>query len=310
MTTERSIADEITYARGCEDDARRWPEERATALFEAAAAWRRAGDDARAEERLRELLAEGGEDGRLRQVRAAELAEDRGDLAGAQALLDDLRAQRPLWSMACHMAAEQLEHRGRMQESLHWFNLAVSRCDPDEIDRALAGEHGRASALVILWGRRRVRQALGYPADALDTGTPEPPGRRFPSSADVLDSDGVVPGQNARTLFWQRGEVEAAHDRWPDLVETADGYYRDLEERFAEYAARGVRLTLVPATADGMAAYADDVGRPLEDETTRHDYMLARAEEGVAVAWPPPRNGPCWCGSGRKYKKCCGARTG
>ncbi|WP_408997352.1 SEC-C metal-binding domain-containing protein [Streptomyces acidiscabies] len=23
--------------------------------------------------------------------------------------------------------------------------------------------------------------------------------------------------------------------------------------------------------------------------------------------WPPPRNGPCWCDSGRKYKKCCGA---
>ncbi|MEV6140612.1 SEC-C metal-binding domain-containing protein [Nocardia sp. NPDC051990] len=22
--------------------------------------------------------------------------------------------------------------------------------------------------------------------------------------------------------------------------------------------------------------------------------------------WPPPRNAPCWCGSGRKYKKCCG----
>ncbi|MEU3308968.1 SEC-C metal-binding domain-containing protein, partial [Nocardiopsis sp. NPDC006832] len=24
-------------------------------------------------------------------------------------------------------------------------------------------------------------------------------------------------------------------------------------------------------------------------------------------AWPPERNRPCWCGSGRKYKKCCGS---
>jgi uncharacterized protein YchJ len=24
------------------------------------------------------------------------------------------------------------------------------------------------------------------------------------------------------------------------------------------------------------------------------------------VAWPPERNTPCWCGSGTKYKKCCG----
>jgi tetratricopeptide (TPR) repeat protein len=27
----------------------------------------------------------------------------------------------------------------------------------------------------------------------------------------------------------------------------------------------------------------------------------------VGVAWPPGRNQPCWCGSGRKYKKCCAA---
>ena len=26
---------------------------------------------------------------------------------------------------------------------------------------------------------------------------------------------------------------------------------------------------------------------------------------GEAIAWPPGRNEPCWCGSGRKYKKCC-----
>jgi hypothetical protein len=24
------------------------------------------------------------------------------------------------------------------------------------------------------------------------------------------------------------------------------------------------------------------------------------------TTWPPGRNEPCWCGSGRKYKKCCG----
>jgi uncharacterized protein YchJ len=29
-------------------------------------------------------------------------------------------------------------------------------------------------------------------------------------------------------------------------------------------------------------------------------------DEGGAISWPPPRNAPCWCGSGTKYKKCCG----
>ncbi|MFE3459325.1 SEC-C metal-binding domain-containing protein [Nocardiopsis aegyptia] len=25
------------------------------------------------------------------------------------------------------------------------------------------------------------------------------------------------------------------------------------------------------------------------------------------VPWPPQRNETCWCGSARKYKKCCGS---
>jgi len=30
------------------------------------------------------------------------------------------------------------------------------------------------------------------------------------------------------------------------------------------------------------------------------------ARTGRAFSWPPSRNDVCWCGSGRKYKKCCG----
>ncbi|MGO9505871.1 MAG: SEC-C metal-binding domain-containing protein, partial [Mycobacterium sp.] len=29
--------------------------------------------------------------------------------------------------------------------------------------------------------------------------------------------------------------------------------------------------------------------------------------EPSMASWPPGRNQPCWCGSGRKYKKCCAA---
>ncbi len=31
---------------------------------------------------------------------------------------------------------------------------------------------------------------------------------------------------------------------------------------------------------------------------------LFRSKEDVRPAVPPGRNEPCWCGSGRKYKKC------
>ncbi|WP_371581244.1 SEC-C metal-binding domain-containing protein [Streptomyces sp. NBC_01314] len=32
----------------------------------------------------------------------------------------------------------------------------------------------------------------------------------------------------------------------------------------------------------------------------------SRPAVGRRPDWPPPRNGPCWCGSEREYKKCCG----
>jgi uncharacterized protein YecA (UPF0149 family) len=38
----------------------------------------------------------------------------------------------------------------------------------------------------------------------------------------------------------------------------------------------------------------------------RYAADLCSETSGV-IAWPPGRNEPCWCGSGRKYKKCCAA---
>ncbi|WP_328794183.1 SEC-C metal-binding domain-containing protein [Herbidospora solisilvae] len=35
--------------------------------------------------------------------------------------------------------------------------------------------------------------------------------------------------------------------------------------------------------------------------------LVARTDPDGDVAWPPGRNDSCWCGSDRKYKKCCGS---
>lgn len=39
----------------------------------------------------------------------------------------------------------------------------------------------------------------------------------------------------------------------------------------------------------------------------RARYTADRYRLGEAIDWPPGRNDPCCCGSGRNYKKCCGA---
>ncbi|WP_232835980.1 SEC-C domain-containing protein [Actinocorallia populi] len=49
----------------------------------------------------------------------------------------------------------------------------------------------------------------------------------------------------------------------------------------------------------------------LEIERRMRADLSARiiTPEGELVPWPPERNDPCWCGSGAKYKKCCGRPT-
>ncbi len=42
------------------------------------------------------------------------------------------------------------------------------------------------------------------------------------------------------------------------------------------------------------------------DLRARYAADLCSAPSRV-IAWPPGRNERCWCGSGRKYKQCCGA---
>jgi SEC-C motif-containing protein len=60
--------------------------------------------------------------------------------------------------------------------------------------------------------------------------------------------------------------------------------------------------TSIVSTPDGRR-----LGVCLSDARARRDYLDARYSEGHYLQWPPPRNKPCWCGSGTKYKKCCGA---
>ncbi|MFN2478202.1 MAG: SEC-C metal-binding domain-containing protein [Pseudonocardiaceae bacterium] len=45
-------------------------------------------------------------------------------------------------------------------------------------------------------------------------------------------------------------------------------------------------------------------GRDPATTEARSGYAAHRARTGASdlIAWPSPRNAPCWCGIGRKYK--------
>ena len=110
--------------------------------------------------------------------------------------------------------------------------------------------------------------------------------------------------------------------RWPDLGDspllhdeagapvTHDVYCRRMEGRLRAHSEAGTnRLSVVPVrSAEFIVWVADNAPEEPDPAQLRAQYAADVARDpSRTVAWPPGRNEPCWCGSGRKYKKCCGA---
>lgn len=279
--------------------------DRGECAFEAAAAWRRAGNLDRARAVLVSLF-ESHEplDIGLACATLADIELEGGHAAAADGWLRRILAMRPRPTAVCAHVGEMFEEMDRLAEALHWFNLSTAHVD-DERAEAVA----RASSFLVadgheIAGRARVRRKLGLPLDRLDEAA-EVLRRRLISqftNPDEAEPDGAV----VRYLVWQRAEARRAQERWPCVREPDDAHYRGMEARLRDYAARGARrIVLVPAYVDGMAAHLEQKGVGIDDEAARWQYMNTRSA-AAAIEWPPPRNATCWCGSERKYKKCCG----
>jgi hypothetical protein len=137
---------------------------------------------------------------------------------------------------------------------------------------------------------------------ALDLGVdPAPPTPwRLPEPVDVLAVGWFPPGA-----------LEDAVQRWPELaarVGTRDyaTYARVVQGTLIDVAREHARHpVLVPLDPEDLPTMADEAGLEVTDWRTRAALAANLAEAGQGLAWPPGRNDPCWCGSGRKYKKCC-----
>lgn len=114
-------------------------------------------------------------------------------------------------------------------------------------------------------------------------------------------------------LRWAREDFDAVRSRWPEATLDYGPDYATYAARI-QYTARNysecgaAHVRLVTGRLADYEAYADAAGANPADPRTRQEYATWRAgidPEGMLL-WPPPRNGPCWCDSGRKYKKCCG----
>ena len=144
---------------------------------------------------------------------------------------------------------------------------------------------------------------------------------KWPGTSIVPPPGGAVPlfagDQVTLALAWfPQDDYEQALARWPEL--TTEGaekgakdhadYNRALQRTLQNYADAGQTwLFIAPIRIPAFLAWCQEKGRDPANDRAGYSAALAQRRDPTLIAWPPARNQRCWCGSGRKYKQCCGS---
>jgi tetratricopeptide (TPR) repeat protein len=185
--------------------------------------------------------------------------------------------------------------------------LAAARSDSADWEGALrafdeALELAKETANEVLVGRLRAerqecRLRLGLPADDEDR-LAERRRQPFPEATSYA------------VAWYPRHQLQAALARWPDLagdLEDPDAYCKVIEVRLREVrAATGRAPSVAPLQVEAFLEFASEQGLDPSTGGARSSFAAFLGSRDETVPWPPGRNDPCWCGSGSKYKRCCG----
>lgn len=212
---------------------------------------------------------------------------------------------------------EALSDAGEHELAQRWCEAGLDRAA--EIGDLPNAEDAR---LGLQSSRSFLRAELGMEPDADDLAMEAEIEASLAAIRELVESK-AGPGPNmspngepfdAVVLRWAREDFEAVRSRWPEETahygEDYDAHTSRLQREARGYSEAGAsRVYLATGTLTDYQAYAQRVGREPAAQATRRDYgeHLAKTRSGQAMLWPPARNGPCWCDSGLKYKKCCGA---
>jgi tetratricopeptide (TPR) repeat protein len=294
-----------------ERDAARFPEERGEILLEAGEAWKQAGEPDRAVVLWRELIEAGGEDAGFARYNLAELCFEQGRDAEAREHLQALENGAADAGPA-GLVAELLAERGEDEAALRWFNRAIAALGPEQV--AAIGEPGGTPSVnaPLFFGRQTCRRRLGLPTDEWDRVANQAERNRL-DFVDLLERAARASERRAPAgttmLVWQREEQQRAALRWPSAFPPEIvGHHPQVERRLRGMAQEEglAKVTLILGSVEGFAAYLDDAGGDPAEEKVRLAYAERAYAQGRHMVWPPGRNEACWCGSLRKYKKCCG----
>ncbi|MGH3912715.1 MAG: SEC-C metal-binding domain-containing protein [Pseudonocardiaceae bacterium] len=311
-----SVEELCALAQGLEQDAVRHPDERGKILLEAADKWERAGQIDQAVALLREVLTLGGEDAGFALHSLADLCFKQGADSEAWEHLRALEEMAPANTAPAELVGELLEKRGEYEAALRWFDRAIQTVDVQAITKPGAGP---SLAAMPLFGRQRCRAKLGLPVDELDrvADIAEDNRQKFVKRLDRFVADraaatdrAAAPVSAVQMLVWPRAEQQLAMQRWPEVFTPAVmNNHTDVEHRLQELSQQQEppRISLILGSVDELADYLSRTCGDIAEESVRLAYAEHFREQGRMISWPPGRNQMCWCGSRRKYKKCCGA---
>lgn len=257
------------------------------------------------------------------RCRRAEILTRHGRLEEAAVIWDAVARDTPDDVWVYNNAGLEYGAIGDHEAALSWLTrgleLAVRTGDPERLLGQLRDL--RAASLA----------ALGREQDDLQTTEPVAPSGptgktvRLVEQVRQMASERREPtGMMPLTVAWlPADEYPDWPTRWPDLAdsdlvqdEQHGGsvphavYCQRMERRLRELRETGsARLLIAPLRAaeldQWVAGHEPDEEEPAQLRA-RYAADLGR-DPSRTIAWPPGRNEPCWCGSGRKYKKCCGA---
>ena len=258
------------------------------------------------------------------RCRRAEILTRHGRVAEAAEIWDAVAADTPDDVWVYNNAGLEYGAIGEHELALPWLTraleLAVRTGDPERLLGQLRDL--RAASLA----------ALGREPDELQSATPTvtAPTRwgsiSQQASPQIDRTDGSARDSSAPipvALAWLPADEYADWpQRWPDLTDspllhdedgmpvTHDVYCRRMEGRLRAHREAGMpRLSVVPVrSAEFLPWVSENAADEADPSQLRAQYAADVARDpSRTVAWPPGRNEPCWCGSRRKYKKCCGA---
>lgn len=168
-------------------------------------------------------------------------------------------------------------------------------------DEELRSPAHAARYLQLLAARRRLKWRLGMCLSEADLlvgiGYAEDMMKRW----RVLDLVAERRVAGRLPCFWDRAAFGVLDQIRPrGSMPDPDRYYAEVEDVLRSRGRSGVsRLSL--GDWERLVELAGDARRL--DELPG---IVERYGGGTTVVWPPRRNQLCWCGSGVKYKKCCG----